>query len=44
MMLLCENEKLSHASSNDPGTCSMCSLKKLKEISLFNRQINTLLK
>ena len=42
MMLLCENEKLLHAYSND--RCSMCSLKKPKQISLFNRQMDTLLK
>ena len=43
MMLLCENEKLPHAYSNDP--CSMCSLKKPKRISVFiNRQMDTLLK
>ena len=42
MMLLCENAKLSHAYWNDP--CSMCSLKKPQRISMFNRQMNTLLK
>ena len=42
MMLLCENEKLSHAYSNDP--CNMCSLKKPKRINLFNRPMDTLLK
>ena len=42
MMLLCENEKLPHAYSDD--TCSMCSLKKPKRISLFNGQMDTLLK
>ena len=42
MMLLSENEKLPHAYSNNP--CSMCSLNKPKQISLFNRQEDTLLK
>ena len=42
MMLLCENEKLPLAYSNDP--CSMCSLSEPKQITLFNKQMDTLLK
>ena len=42
MILLCENEKLPHANSNDP--CSTSSLKKPKRIKLFNRQMDILLK
>ena len=42
MMLFCKNEQLHHTYSNDP--CSMCSVKKPKRISMFNRQIDTLLK
>ena len=42
MTLPCENEKFPNAYSND--LCSICTLKKPKRMSLFNRQMDTIQK